>query len=167
MAIDDAHRYPDSLDDEIGRVLREMRSIPTWTARKFEVFAKFERLARRQGYLLFTADMRDYRLSGSGNSCLYQVPLAQRGALQQFAGRFIRVVCGGKSNRYSGRFYYAKPVLKRFRRNRSDWNLQAAHQWQSEQSDCASKKIFGLGDDLGVREWSNGERWGPLSNNIR
>jgi len=113
MAIDDAYRYPDNLDDEIGRVLREMRSMPTWTARKFEVFAEFERLARKKGYLHFTADVRDYRISGSGNSSLYQVPLNQRGALSVFAGRFIRVVCGGKSNRYSGRHYYAKPVSKR------------------------------------------------------
>jgi hypothetical protein len=57
--------------------------------------------------------MRDYLLSGSGNSCLYQVPFNQRGALSVFAGKFIRVVCGGKSNRYSGRHYYAKPVTKR------------------------------------------------------
>jgi len=113
MAIDDPYRYPDNLDDEIGRVLREMRSMPTWTARKFEVFAEFERLARKKGYLHFTADVRDYRISGSGNSCLYQVPLNQRGALSAFAGKFIRVVCGGKSNRYSGRHYYAKPVSKK------------------------------------------------------
>lgn len=117
MAVEEAYRYPDNLDDEVGRLLREIRSIPTWTTQKFEVFAAFERLARRQGYLLFTADMRDYNLPGSGNSCLYQVPLAQRGALKKFAGRFIRIVCGGKSNRYSGRYYYAKPVSKRFWRD--------------------------------------------------
>jgi len=81
MAIDDAHRYPDNLDDEIGRVLRDLRSIPTWTARKFEIYAEFASLARKKGYLHFTADVRDYRLSGSGNSCLYQVPFNQRGAL--------------------------------------------------------------------------------------
>ena len=113
MAIDDAHRYPDNLDDEIGRVLRDLRSIPTWTARKFEIYAEFASLARKKGYLHFTADVRDYRLSGSGNSCLYQVPFNQRGALSVFAGRFIRVVCGGKSNRYSGRHYYANPVSTR------------------------------------------------------
>jgi len=98
---------------EVGAVLREMRSLPTWTARKYELFAEFKRLAGRKAYLRFTADSRDYRLSGSGNSCLYQVPFSQRGALSVFAGKFIRVVCGGKTNRYSGRYYYAKPVSKR------------------------------------------------------
>jgi hypothetical protein len=113
MTLDPAYRFPDNLTDEIGVLLREMRSLPTWTAQKYEVFAEFESLARKKGYLHFTADVRDYRLSGSGNSCLYQVPLNQRGALSVFAGKFIRVVCGGKSNRYSGRHYYAKPVSKR------------------------------------------------------
>jgi hypothetical protein len=120
VAIDDAYRYPDNLADEVGVVLRELRSLPTWTAHKYQVFAQFERLAHQNGYLKFTADMRDYRLSGSGNSCLYQVPFNQRGALSVFAGKFIRVVCGGKSNRYSGRHYYAKPVSKRFWRNQAD-----------------------------------------------
>ena len=114
MALDSAYRFPDNLSDEIGVLLREMRSLPTWTARKYELFAGFESLARKKGYLHFTADVRDYRLSGSGNSCLYQVPFNQRGALSVFAGKFIRVVCGGGSNRYSGRHYYAKPVSKRF-----------------------------------------------------
>ena len=113
MALDPAYRFPDNLSDEIGVLLREMRSLPTWTARKYEAFAEFESFARKKGYLHFTADVRDYLLSGSGNSCLYQVPLNQRGALSVFAGKFIRVVCGGKSNRYSGRHYYAKPVTKR------------------------------------------------------
>jgi hypothetical protein len=77
---------------------------------KFGLFAKFQQLARKKRYLLFTADVRDYLLYGSGNSCLFDVPLNQRGALKKFAGKRIRLVCGGKSNRHSGRFYYAKPV---------------------------------------------------------
>ena len=113
MALDSVYRFPDNLSDEIGVLLREMRSLPTWTARKYELFAELQRLAGRKAYLRFTVDSRDYRLSGSGNSCLYQVPLNQRGALSQFAGKFIRVVCGGRTNRYSGRVYYAKPVSKR------------------------------------------------------
>ena len=127
MALDSVYRFPDNLSDEIGVLLREMRSLPTWTARKYEVFAEFESLARKKGYMHFTADVRDYRLSGSGNSCLYQVPFNQRGALGVFAGKFIRVVCGGKSNRYSGRHYYARPVSKRF--------------WRDEQRREVGKKL--------------------------
>jgi hypothetical protein len=64
----------------------------------------------RKRYVLFTADVRDYQLYGSGNSCLLDVPRNQKGALKRFAGKQIRLVCGGKSNRYSGRYYFAKPV---------------------------------------------------------
>jgi hypothetical protein len=110
MAVKLEQQIPDKLTDEVGLCLREMRSIPTWTAQKFELFAKFKQLARRKRYALFTADVRDYLLYGSGNSCLLDVPLNQRGALKKFAGKKIRLVCGGKSNRYSGRFYYAKAV---------------------------------------------------------
>jgi hypothetical protein len=110
MALKLEDQMPDELDDQVGLCLREMRSIPTWTTRKFELFAKFKRLAKIKRYLLFTADVRDYQLYGSGKSCLFDVPINQRGALKKFAGKRIRLVCGGKSNRYSGRFYYAKPV---------------------------------------------------------
>jgi hypothetical protein len=110
MAVKLEHQMPDNLIDEVGLCLQEMRSVPTWTARKFELFAKFKQLARRKRYVLFTADVRDYQLYGSGNSCLLAVPQNQKGALKRFAGKRIRLVCGGKSNRYSGRYYYAKPV---------------------------------------------------------
>jgi hypothetical protein len=111
MALTLEQQLPDDTNDEVGLCLQEMRSLPTWTVQKFELFARFERLARKERYLLFTADVRDYLLYGSGNSCLFDVPLNQRGALKKFAGKRIRLVCGGKSNRYSGRFYYAKPVV--------------------------------------------------------
>jgi hypothetical protein len=112
MAFKLEQQLQDNIADEVGLCLQEMRAIPTWSARKFELFAKFGQLARKKRYLLFTADVRDYLLYGSGNSCLLDVPLNQRGALKKFAGMRIRLVCGGKSNRYSGRFYYAKQVSK-------------------------------------------------------
>ncbi len=110
MAIKPENKFPDLLDDEVGLCLREMMSFPTWVKAKFELFERFRRLAKKERYFLFTADVRDYKVSGSGVSCLYQVPPNQRGALRRFRGKYIRLVCGGKSNRYSGRFYYAKTV---------------------------------------------------------
>ena len=110
MAIKQENKFHDLLDDEVGLCLREMMSFPTWVKAKFELFERFRRLAKKERYFLFTADVRDYKVSGSGVSCLYQVPSNQRGALRRFRGKYIRLVCGGKSNRCSGRFYYAKPV---------------------------------------------------------
>lgn len=110
MVIKLEQQIPDSLNDEVGLCLQQLRALPTWTVKKHEMFTKFIQLSRKKRYLLFTADVRDYLLYGSGNSCLFDVPLNQRGALKKFAGKRIRLVCGGKSNRYSGRFYYAKQV---------------------------------------------------------
>jgi hypothetical protein len=110
MAIKIDNKFPDLLDDDIGLCLREMTSFPTWVKAKFESFERFRRLAKKERHSLFTADVRDYKVSGSGVSCLYQVPTNQRGALSRFRGKYIRLICGGKSNRYSGRFYYAKPL---------------------------------------------------------
>ena len=109
MAFKLEQHLPDDITDEIGLCLSEMRSVPTWTAEKFELFEKFKQLAKKK-YLLFTADVRDYQLYGSCNSCLLDIPFNQRGALKKFAGKRIRLVCGGKSDRYTGRYYYAKPI---------------------------------------------------------
>ncbi len=110
MALKPEDQIPDELEDQVGLCLREMHSIPTWTREKFELFSKFQQLAKQERYFLFKADVRDYHLYGSGSSCLLDVPLNQRGALKKFVGKRIRLVCGGKSNRYSGRYYYAKLV---------------------------------------------------------
>jgi hypothetical protein len=53
-----------------------MRSVPTWTVQKFELFAKFRQLAHKKRYLLFTADVRDYLLYGTGNRCFFGAPLS-------------------------------------------------------------------------------------------
>lgn len=113
MAFTVEQQFPDTLADEVGLCLQEMRSVPTWTARKYELFAKFQQLAKQKRYLLFTADVRDYLLYGSCNSCFLDVPLNQRGALKKFAGQRIRLVCGGKSDRYTGRYYFAKKITQK------------------------------------------------------
>lgn len=110
MALKREKQLEDNINDEIGLCLQALRSIPTWTSQKFYLFERFKSLARKKRYVYFTADVRDYHLYGSGNSCLYDVPLNQRGALKRFAGARIRLVCGGKCDRYSGRHYYAKGV---------------------------------------------------------
>ncbi len=110
MAIKLEHQIPYCHCDEVGISLQEMPSIAQWRTRKFELLTQFKRLAKKNRHLLFTVDARDYQLYGSGSSCLVDLPLNQRGALKKLADKRIRFVCGGKSNRYSGRFYYAKPV---------------------------------------------------------
>ena len=102
----------DAIDDEIGRCLRSFDAIHRWTAQKHALFGQFELLAKQAGYHCFTGDCRDYYLTRKGQRCLYDVPIKQRGALAKFAGRRIRLVCGGSLNPYSDRIYYASVVDK-------------------------------------------------------
>lgn len=101
---------PDDIHDDVGILLRELHAIPTWTDAKHAIYAEFERLVKSREYLFFTGDCRDYHLERKGQSCLYDVPLKQRGALAKFRGKRVRLVCGGSYNPYSDRFYFAKQV---------------------------------------------------------
>ena len=73
-----------------------MVAIPTWTAVKHALYSQFEELVTRKSYVAFTGDCRIYHLERKGQSCLYDVPLNQRGALSKFAGKRVRLVCGAE-----------------------------------------------------------------------
>lgn len=112
MALLLENQIQDEIPDAVGKCLEELRKIPTWTKKKIELFAAFESMAKREKYLHFTGDFRDYHLQTKGQHCLYDVPVNQRGALKVFAGKRIRLVCGSKSNRIEGRYFYAKKIIK-------------------------------------------------------
>jgi hypothetical protein len=103
-------QVPDDIHDDVGILLRNLQAIPTWTDAKHAIYAEFEKLVKSREYIFFTGDCRDYHLERKGQSCLYDVPLNQRGALAKFAGKRVRLVCGGSYNPYSDRFYFAKQV---------------------------------------------------------
>jgi hypothetical protein len=105
-----SQRIPDDIDDPIGRVLREMATLPRWTARKHELFLEFVSLANKADYIEFTGDFRDYHIEHKASHCLYDIPSPRRGALRVFAGQRIRLVCAGKSDRRAGRYFYAGRV---------------------------------------------------------
>jgi hypothetical protein len=68
----------DSLDDGVGVCLRKLHLNPTWTAVKIQLFEQLMALTKRDKYIRFTGDYRDYHLERKGQSCLYDVPLNQR-----------------------------------------------------------------------------------------
>ena len=100
----------DSLEDDVGKCLQRLHSIPTWTAGKKSVFEELLRLCKQQRYLRFTGDFRDYHLERKGQSCLYDVPANQRGALEKFRGMRIRLICEGAWNQYAGRYFLVKLI---------------------------------------------------------
>lgn len=110
MALQAQNQITDSLDDDVGKCLRRLHAIPTWTAEKVSEFEELQRLCKRQRYVRFTGDYRDYHLERKGQSCLYDVPLNQRGALEKFRGRRVRLICEGAWDQYAGRHFLAKSV---------------------------------------------------------
>jgi hypothetical protein len=100
----------DSIDDEVGLCLRKLHANPTWTTEKIQLFEQLMALTKREKYMRFTGDFRDYHLERKGQSCLYDVPLGQRGALKKFRGKRIRLICEGAWDQYAGRFFLVKAV---------------------------------------------------------
>ncbi len=103
-------RITDSLNDQIGRCLRRVHAIPTWTTVKVSEFEELIRLCEQERYLRFRGDYRDYHLERKGQSCLLDVPENQRGALKIFRGKRVRLICEGSWNRYGGRQFLAKQI---------------------------------------------------------
>jgi hypothetical protein len=103
-------KIDDDIDDELGRLLRQLRTMPTWTDEKKRLFKEASEVASRENYLRFTGDFRDYNVVRNGDSCLYDVPPTQRGALAAFRGERVRLICAGRTDRHTGRVFLAKPV---------------------------------------------------------
>jgi len=110
MGLKVCDQIEDLLADEVGICLRMFHANQTWAAVKFELFEELMALTKRERYQRFTGDYRDYYLQRKGQSCLYDVPIGQRGALEKFQDKRIRLICEGAWDQYSGRFFLAKVV---------------------------------------------------------
>jgi hypothetical protein len=110
VAFQAQNQITDNLDDDVGKCLQRLHANPTWTAEKVSEFEELLRLCKLQRYFRFTGDFRDYHLERKGQSCLYDVPANQRGALEKFRGKRVRLICEGAWNQYAGRHFLAKSV---------------------------------------------------------
>lgn len=105
-----SHKLTDNLKDEISFAIHQFNSIKTWDKQKKDIYDSIEKMLESQKYIRFTGDSRHYHLYRKGESCLYDVPATQQGALKAFRNKRVRLVCAGAWNAFSGRFYYAKEV---------------------------------------------------------
>jgi len=110
MGLNVHDQIADSIDDEVGLCLRKLHANPTWTTEKTQLFEQLMARTKRERYMRFTGDYRDYHLERYGQSCLYEVTLDQRGALKKFRGKRIRLICEGAWDQYAGRCFLAKVV---------------------------------------------------------
>jgi hypothetical protein len=101
---------PDDLDDVLGDLLRRLNTMPTWTKEKIDLYGEVETEAKAQKYKFFRGDCRRYHIQRKGDHGLFDVPIDKRGAMAQFQGKRIRLICAGSWDQYSGRFYFAKPI---------------------------------------------------------
>jgi endogenous inhibitor of DNA gyrase (YacG/DUF329 family) len=111
MALKFENQIRDDLNDDVGRCLRALHAHPTWTAAKVAAFKHLEEVAAQEGYLRFTGDFRSYHLERKGESCLYDIPMTQRGALQPFCGKRVRLICAGGWDPYAGRYFLVKVII--------------------------------------------------------
>jgi hypothetical protein len=96
---------------EIGHLIRAIGQGGGWTAQKEAMYDRLAALMDAKGYKRFSGHYLTYHLTRKGQACIYEVPHNQRGALREFAGRRVLLVCAGGWDGYGGRLYHAGDVL--------------------------------------------------------
>ena len=89
MSIDDPKT------DQIGLVIKELQSIPTFTKAKRAVVERLIGLLNQSGYKMFNGKANRYGFGPIGASYLYRVPGDKRGHLEPYRGKLVRLVCVG------------------------------------------------------------------------
>ncbi len=100
----------DCYDDELANSIAQLSKLETWDAEAKRLFAQIERLCQTNKFIYFTGDYRDYHLTRKGQSAIYDVPMNQRGILDRFRGKRVRIVCMGGWDSYAGRWFYVGEV---------------------------------------------------------
>ncbi len=98
----------DDYQDDIGKILKEVISIPTWTKMKKQLMDEALLLMAKK-YISFEASYGYYFMSSVGDSYLYNVPMNKTGHLKKFRGQKIRIVCALSGPRWK-RTFMAGPV---------------------------------------------------------
>ena len=101
----------DTISDIVGKILLKLDTMPRWTNAKYIIYDQLLNQMAIEGYKCFSGDYRTYHIQRKGQHCLYMVPPDHKGALAEFSGLKVRVVCDGSWDQYSGRIFYAKQIV--------------------------------------------------------
>ena len=96
--------FIDSLDDELGKLLKKCHCSATWTKEKHQIRDDIYKLIQREKLTVGEGSRSDYQLyGGAGASLIYKVPLKKRGILSLYKGKVVRIFSYG-SSRYKTHF---------------------------------------------------------------
>jgi hypothetical protein len=103
--------FQDIYHDRVGKLILRLNQVKSWTKEKHALSNQLQKLLNKNGYVHGSGDRSDYRLhGGTGRSFIYKVPQNKKGALSQFRGEYVRVVCIG-THRFES-FFCFKPIKK-------------------------------------------------------
>jgi hypothetical protein len=100
----------DNIPDEVGKMLRELSAIPTWTNKKHQIAASLIKLLKTKKYFFFSGNKRTYGMGSTGEHFLYRVPDNQKGNLSLYKNKRVRIICLGGSEAYGVRIYCVKAM---------------------------------------------------------
>tara|TARA_B100000524_G_scaffold342059_1_gene236735 strand:+ start:243 stop:569 length:327 start_codon:yes stop_codon:yes gene_type:complete len=90
----------DDHNDEIGRLLKQIRKLTTFTKNKQDLVRDLINLGKKQKYIIFWGYTHRYFIGRVGQSFIYKVPKNKRGNLVKFKDKTIRVICIGSGVRF-------------------------------------------------------------------
>ena len=83
----------DNIKDEAWPYLLRLNKRTSWNDESKEHLEKLKIFLENKDYISFVGHPKRYHLTRIGDSCLYDVPTFRKGALTEFRGKRIRVVC--------------------------------------------------------------------------
>jgi hypothetical protein len=86
-------KIKDNFKDDVSPYLRILNKRKKWNSEAKEHLTNLEKVLKQKKYKSFVGSPYRYHLTRIGDSCLYDVPTYRKGALAEFRGKRIRVVC--------------------------------------------------------------------------
>jgi hypothetical protein len=83
----------DNIKDEAQPYLLRLNKRTSWNDESKDHLQELKIFLKNKNYITFVGHPKRYHLTRIGDSCLYDVPTFRKGALTEFRGKRIRVVC--------------------------------------------------------------------------
>lgn len=99
----------DSIKDEVGGVLEEVRQVAKGTSSHREVRARLEECLKRHGFHAFRGRHESMPIGKVGESAIVEVD-SRRGQLGKYHGKTLRLAVAGRGRGRNGRIFAVKEL---------------------------------------------------------